>query len=155
MSDHKAKAARTVAPIKKNDTVTLRIEEINNLGSGVGHLPDGRVVFVRGTATGDELSVKIIKVASSYLVGRPMDYTVHSPYRTEPDCAAYPACGGCVYRHITYEHELDIKKSYVKAAFCKAGLPEVVVQDVLPVSYRCSLSVCRHIGRRGHYRRPL
>lgn len=130
MSDRKAKTARAIAPIKKNDIVTLRIEEINNLGSGVGHLPDGRVVFVRGTATGDELTVKIIKVASSYLVGRPMEYTARSPYRTEPDCAAYPACGGCVYRHITYEHELDIKKSYVKAAFCKAGLPEVVVQDV-------------------------
>ena len=132
MSDRKsrAKTARPVDPIQKNDTVTLRIEEINNLGSGVGHLPDGRVVFVRGTATGDELTAKVIKVASSYLVGRPMEYTVLSPYRTEPNCAAYPACGGCVYRHITYEHELEIKKSYVKAAFCKAGLPEVSVADV-------------------------
>ena len=130
MSDRKMRQGRVVAPIQKNDTVTLRIEELNNLGSGVGHLPDGRVMFVRGTACGDELTAKVIKVASSYLVGRPMEYTALSPYRTEPDCAAYPACGGCVYRHITYEHELEIKKNYVKAAFCKAGLPDVAVQDV-------------------------
>lgn len=116
--------------IKKNDTITLQIEEVNNLGCGVGHLPDGRVVFVKGTATGDALSAKVIKVASSYLVGRPEQYTARSPYRTAPDCTAYPACGGCVYRHITYEHELLIKKNYVKNAFCKAGLPDVVVQDV-------------------------
>ncbi|MBQ7337925.1 MAG: 23S rRNA (uracil(1939)-C(5))-methyltransferase RlmD [Clostridia bacterium] len=141
MSDRKTKGMhRSAAPIQKNDIVTLRIEEINNLGCGVGHLPDGRVMFVRGTATGDELTAKVIKVAGSYLVGRPEHYTAVSPYRTDADCPAYPACGGCVYRHITYEHELAIKKNYVKNAFCKAGLPDVVVEDVRTtgqiVSYR-------------------
>ena len=131
MSDRKKSSAQGQAlPIRKNDIVTLHIEEINNLGCGVGHLSDGRVVFVRGTATGDELSVKIIKVASSYLVGRPEHYTALSSHRAAPDCTAYPACGGCVYRHITYEHELAIKKNYVKNAFCKAGLPDVMVEDV-------------------------
>ena len=137
MSDRKSKGARPAASIQKNDTVTLHIEEINNLGCGVGHLPDGRVMFVRGTATGDELTAKVIKVAKSYLVGRPMEYTAHSPHRTAPDCDAYPACGGCVYRHITYEHELTVKRDYVKAAFAKAGLPEVEIEDVRTTGEVC------------------
>jgi 23S rRNA (uracil1939-C5)-methyltransferase len=45
------------------------------------------------------------------------------------DCKAPASCGGCVYRNIKYEHELGLKRDYVKFAFRKAGLPEVEVLD--------------------------
>ena len=45
------------------------------------------------------------------------------------DCSA-KGCGGCVYRHITYDHEKEIKKNYVKHAFIKVGLPDVIINDV-------------------------
>ena len=54
-----------------------------------------------------------------------------SSYRDkECFCGASESCGGCVYRHITYEHEKNIKKSYVQHAFIKAGLPNVQINDV-------------------------
>ena len=43
--------------VKKNDIIELNISEINNLGAGVSHLEDGRVVFVRGAVTGDKAGV--------------------------------------------------------------------------------------------------
>ncbi len=121
------------ADIRKNQVIELDITEINNLGAGVGHLPDGRVVFVRGALTGERVSATVIKVASSFLVARLNAVLSPSPYRLDddaPDCGASENCGGCIYRHITYEHELELKRNYVKNAFCKVGLSDVAVEDV-------------------------
>ena len=113
---------RSTAVICKNQSIELSIEEINNLGAGVGHLPDGRVVFVRGALTGERVKATVIKVASSFVVARLDAVLSPSPYRLgdgAPDCGASESCGGCIYRRITYEHELSLKQNYVKNAFCK------------------------------------
>ena len=124
--------------IKKNDIVELEITDINNLGSGVSHLEDGRVVFVRGAVTGDKIQAKIIKVNTNFAVARLEQVIEPSIHRDkEVFCNASESCGGCVYRHITYEHEKEIKKSYVKHAFIKAGLPEVVINDVHSTNETC------------------
>lgn len=112
----------------KNQTVTLDVTEINNLGCGVGKV-DGMVFFVKGAVSGDRVEAKIIKVNKSYCVGKLERVLMPSPYRTAEDfCRAPEACGGCVYRHVTYEHELAAKQDYVKNAFRKAGLPDVTVE---------------------------
>ena len=121
--------------MQKNDIVTLQIEEINNLGCGVGHLknPDGSrgvVVFVAGAVTGDELEARIIKVNKSYLVGRIERLLTPSPYRYDGEDCGARGCGGCIYRHVKYDHELDLKRDYVQSAFRKAGLAEVEVEAV-------------------------
>ena len=36
-------------------------------------------------------------------------------------------CGGCVYRHVSYEHELELKRGYVKACFSKAGVKDIEI----------------------------
>ena len=125
--------------MRKNEIVRLKIEEINNLGCGVAHLDDGIVVFVRDAVTGDEVEARIIKVNKSYLVGRIERILSPSSLRCTPDCTA-AGCGGCVYRHVTYEHERALKRDYVQNAFRKVGLPDVRVGEV------------RHTGRLSGYR---
>ena len=121
--------------IKKNDIIELDITDLNNLGAGVGRHADGTVVFVRGAVTGDRVRVKIIKVASSFVVGRLEEILASSPNRFDGEgmrsvaCSAPESCGGCVYRNIKYEHELALKRDYVKNAFRKAGLGAVDVSD--------------------------
>ena len=51
---------------KKNQTVTVEINDITDLGFGVGRV-DGIVVFVSDTVPGDVCEVKIIKVNKTYL----------------------------------------------------------------------------------------
>lgn len=127
--------------IKKDDTLTVRITEINNLGAGVGKLDEsGMVVFVNGAVTGELAKVKLIKVNKTYCVGRLEEIIEPSPHREEGFCSAPLSCGGCVYRHINREHELEMKKNYVKHAFIKIGLGDVEVGDVL------------HTSERSHYR---
>ncbi len=121
--------------LNKGDKLTIKIEEINNLGCGVGHAEDGRVIFVKGAVTGDTAEVEIIKVNKSFLVGRLCRVITPSEHRAdEKFCSAPLACGGCVYRHITYSHELELKRDYVENAFRKAGLPSVAVAPVLSPS---------------------
>ncbi len=128
--------------MQKNDIVTLRVEEINNLGLGVSHLtnPDGsrgQVVFINGAVTGDELDARIIKVNKNFLVARIERLHTPSSLRTEDEVCAAAGCGGCVYRHIRYEHELELKRDYVRNAFRKVGLPEVEVDEVRTTGVLC------------------
>lgn len=120
-----------MSDIKKNDTLELEITDLNNLGAGIAHTADGKVVFVRGAVTGDAVLAKIIKINSSFAVARVEDIIRASDIReNNVFCNASESCGGCIYRHIKYECEKDIKRNYVKHAFIKAGLPDVTVNDV-------------------------
>ncbi len=115
----------------KNDIVELDIFDLNNLGYGVGKLPDGRVVFVPGTVSGDRVTAKLIKINARYCVARLERIVEPSAYRPEePFCTAPESCGGCVYRNVTYEHELELKREGVRADFAKAGLKDTVVDPV-------------------------
>ncbi len=131
--------------MKKDDRIVLEIRDINNLGCGVGHAEDGRVVFVKGAVTGDVIEAKIIKVNKSFAVARMEKLITASPCRVERDnCTAPLSCGGCVYRHIKYEHELEIKRGYVKNAFVKVGLGDV---NVFPVMNTGKITGYRNKGQ--------
>ena len=117
---------------KKGTAVELNITDVNNLGCGVGRLPDGKVVFVKGAVTGDRISAEIIKDNKSYAVARLCRVTEASAHRFDGEfCSAPLSCGGCVYRHVTYEHEKQIKYNFVRSAFDKAGLSDVAVLPVM------------------------
>ena len=55
--------------LKKNDIVNLTITSATAEGSGVGRTDDGIAVFVQGSAIGDELNVRILKVKKTYAFG--------------------------------------------------------------------------------------
>lgn len=116
--------------LKKGAELTLDVTDLNNLGCGVAHAPDGRVVFLTGAVAGDRVRALIIKVNKTFAVGKVLEVLTPSIDRAEGFCDAPAACGGCVYRFLTYEKELELKESYVRHAFQKAGLPDVSVEHV-------------------------
>lgn len=125
--------------IRKNQIIELAVHDVNNKGFGVARLDkNGKVVFVANAVTGERIKAKIIKVASDYLVARVEERLSDSPHRCAPDCEAFSSCGGCVYRHITYEHELALKTDYVKNAFRKARVELEVApcEGGTPYGYR-------------------
>ena len=133
--------------MRRDDVIELDVTDINNLGNGVGRV-GGQVVFVRGAVSGDRVRAKVIKVNKSFAVARLLDILSPSEHRcAEEICTAPLSCGGCVYRHITYEHELELKRGYVTAAFAKAGLPDA---NILPV-----LSTGRVTGYRNKAQYPV
>ena len=89
--------------LKKNDIVNLTITSATAEGSGVGRTDDGIAVFVQGSAIGDELNVRILKVKKTYAFGKIEEILVPSKARITPDCENFMKCGGCTWRHISYE----------------------------------------------------
>lgn len=113
--------------LSKNDVITLEITALTNEGSGVGHyredgsLERGMAVFVPFTAVGDVISCRIVKVLKSYAYGRIEAMITPSADRVEDDCPAYGKCGGCCFRHISYEAELRAKEGFVRDSFSRIG----------------------------------
>lgn len=157
-------------PLAKNDIITLEITALTNEGSGVGHYKkdssDGRgiAVFVPLTAVGDVISCRVVKVLRSYAYGRVEGILTASPDRAEDGCPVYAKCGGCCFRHISYEAELRAKQGFVQDAFMRLGglSPEFLpIQGSespegyrnklqMPVSKQDGRTVCGFYSERSH-----
>lgn len=125
--------------MKKNDVFELYIEGMSAEGSGIGRA-DGMAVFVPLTAVGDKIRVRIVKVKSRYCYGIVEELIASSPERIEPDCQVFKRCGGCVYRHISYESECKIKYDRVLNAVKRIGelslLPCPIIKAENTLRYR-------------------
>ena len=104
----------------KNQIITLEITALTNEGSGVGRY-EGMAVFVPFSAVGDIIECRIVKVLKSYAYGRIERIVTQSPDRVENTCPAFGKCGGCAFRHISYEAELAAKDGFVRDAFNRIG----------------------------------
>ena len=162
-------------PLAKNDIITLEITALTNEGSGVGHYKedssDGRgiAVFVPMTAVGDVISCRVVKVLRSYAYGRVEGILTASPDRAEDGCPVYAKCGGCCFRHISYEAELRAKQGFVQDAFMRLGglSPEFLpIQGSespegyrnklqMPVSKQDGRTVCGFYSERSHRDVPV
>ncbi len=116
--------------LKKNDIIELNIDDLTNLGFGVGR-HEGKVVFVSDLIPGDRALVKIIKVNKNFLIGRCEKLIVGSQMRCESRCPVN-TCKSCPYRLISYNDELKYKRETIVSAFTKEGLRDTVIGDVTP-----------------------
>lgn len=106
--------------MEKNDVIRLEITGLTNEGSGVGR-HEGMAVFVPQTAVGDVILCKIVKVLKSYAYGSVEEMLTPSADRVKNDCPVFNKCGGCSFRHISYEAELKAKEGFVCDAFRRIG----------------------------------
>lgn len=106
--------------MNKNDIFTAEITAVSAEGSGIARC-EGMAVFVPQTAPGDMAEIRIVKVKSRYAYGIAEKITEYSPLREENKCPVFKRCGGCVFRHISYGAECDIKRSRVENAINRIG----------------------------------
>lgn len=130
---------------EKNQIVELTVTAMSSEGSGIARLPadgadGGMAVFIPGTAVGDRILCRILRVEKRMAYGRVEELLVPSADRlSAADCAVAAPCGGCVFRHVTYEAELRYKWQRVADALQRIGgldiCPEPIVGGV-PERYR-------------------
>lgn len=104
----------------KNQYIEMEFTGMNEQGAAVGRY-EGEAVFVPMGAPGDLARVKIVKAAKTHAFGRLEEVLRPGECRVEPDCPVYRLCGGCCYRHITYEEELRIKERRIRDALERIG----------------------------------
>ena len=116
--------------LQKNQDIQLNIEGYTAEGNGVGHY-NGQAVFVSGAAKGDTIIAHIIKAKKTYAIGIIKQILKKSQDRIDVDCQHFRSCGGCAYRHISYEAEKQLKKQKVIDAFTRLAHLEVPVNDII------------------------
>lgn len=124
--------------MRKNDILTLTADTLGADLEGVCR-HEGMAVFVPGLLPGETAPVRIVKVEKRYAFGRMEGQPdASSPDRRTPDCPAYPRCGGCSGRHMSYEATLEAKRRQVQDCFQRIGKLAVDVPPVLGMANPCA-----------------
>ena len=116
--------------LAKNQEHTVTIEGYGEGGMGVARI-DGRVVFVHGALRGEKCRVLILKTLRSVAFAKVLEVVEPSCARVAPDCLYFPRCGGCTYRHMSYEEELRLKRQRVQDNLARIGGSAVAVEEIL------------------------
>ena len=84
-------------------------------GGAVGHLPDGRVVFIRHTAPGELVTVDVTDETSKVCRGDAIEIIEASPERVTAPCAYahVGGCGGCDFQHLAPSAQRSWKATIV------------------------------------------
>lgn len=106
--------------IKKNDQLVVTIEDIGANGEGIGKY-EGYTLFVRNTAVGDKVLVKVMKAGKTYGYARLMEIIEPSPFRVNPKCEKAGKCGGCQIMHLDYSKQLVYKEEKVRNCLRRIG----------------------------------
>ena len=116
---------------KKNDIVTVTIEDIGTEGEGIGKI-DGFTLFVKDAIVGDKLEAKILKAKKNFAYAKVEKILEPSPYRVEPKCAYHRQCGGCQIQALSYEKQLEFKQKKVFNNLTRiGGFSEAFVNSVM------------------------
>ena len=117
--------------LKKNQIEEAEITAMSSDGNGIAKI-DGMVVFVPYTAVGDKLKIRIVKVQKNYSFGIIEEILQPSPDRVDDHCPVYKKCGGCAFRHISYEAELRHKAEFVQSNLRRLGGLDPVMLPITP-----------------------
>ncbi len=119
---------------KKNDRVTVTIEDIGTDGEGIGKV-DGFTLFIKDAVIGDTVEAKIIKSKKHYAYARLEKVITPSPFRVEPKCAYHRQCGGCQIQALSYEKQLEFKQEKITNNLIRIGGfdPEYIAQRMDPI----------------------
>ena len=105
---------------KKNDYLTVKIEDMSNEGEGIGKM-DGFTLFVKDTVIGDKARVKLIKVKKNYAFARLEEIIEPSADRVNAVCPVHRQCGGCQLQSMSYESQLRFKQNKVRNNLIRIG----------------------------------
>jgi 23S rRNA (uracil1939-C5)-methyltransferase len=115
--------------MRPGDTVSLRIEKPAAGGRMIAR-SDGQVILVSGVVPTERATVYIDRVGKGVAYGHAT--TIEEPSADRRPSFVDPACGGCLYAHITYARQLEIKAQVIADALARIG--RVTWPNPIPVA---------------------
>lgn len=113
----------------------IRAEKWVNDGLCIGY-ENGEAVFIAGALPGELVECEPIK-KNKVRVTKVIEA---SPLRIESDCSIFLNCGGCSYRHLSYENELELKKELLQKELAyrtpDIRYPPTKIHSASPLGYR-------------------
>ncbi len=135
------------------DTLSLAVEKPAAGGAMIAR-HEGRIVLVTGAIPGERVRARITRVAKGLAHATTVDVLEPSADRREPP--GDPLCGGCLYAHVAYTRQLEIKSLVIADAFARiARLPLPAPVAVAPspeAGYRMRARLHMRGGQLGLFR---
>ncbi len=143
------------SPNRAGQRLRVTIERLVFQGSGLGRLPDGRVVFVPYTAPGDVAEIDVTEARDDYVRADLVCVPTPAPVRATPACRYFGTCGGCHWQHLRYATQLEWKRDILRELLARVGkLTDVSVSAPIapagPWEYRARAQFKVFAGGRLH-----
>ena len=118
--------------VERGQRLRLILESMGRLGDALAH-HEGREVFVFGGIPGEEVIAEVVRHPKRYIAAQVVEVVTPSPHRVATPCPYVGDCTGCQWQHISYDHQLHLKREAVLDALRSVGgLSEVDVPPTLP-----------------------
>ena len=105
----------------------MRFERLVAGGDALGHLADGRVVFVPGALPGELVDVQITQAKKDFARGTVASIIEPSTHRVAPPCEHVArGCGGCSWQHLDVAQHMEAKVAIVHEALRRNGKIETL-----------------------------
>ncbi|MDR2200788.1 MAG: class I SAM-dependent RNA methyltransferase [Puniceicoccales bacterium] len=136
------------APFPYHHEVEIGIENITNLGLGVGR-HEGWVIMVPFVIGGERVRCRIFRNHSHYSEADLVAVLDPSPQRMEPLCPLFGICGGCQYQHIHGPTQRDIKRRQVQELLQRLGHIDCDVRPTIGTEqlYHYRSKLTPHFGK--------
>lgn len=102
-------------------TFNLKIESIEMEGRGIAHDETGKVHFVEGGITGEQVIAELVKSKPSYSRSVVTQVLRAASTRVEPRCPHFGICGGCAVQHIEADAQVAIKSRALEDLLDRLG----------------------------------
>ena len=120
-------------------------------------------IFLHGALPGERVRARIVKIRATHAFAIAEEILSPSPERRISDCEAFPACGGCSFRHMDYlagnqrgsgeseaEFELKVRllseQKFLQACLDESA-PELFYAE--PLAYRNHVQIQFQLGESG------
>lgn len=139
-------------PVKKNDRITVQIEDLTHDGNGVGKV-EGYPLFIQGALPKETAEVHVLKTLKNYGFAKIVNLKKASPDRVEAPCIYFGKCGGCKLQHFSYEGQLKWKEDMVRNIMKRIGKIDAPVKPIKgmenPWNYRNKSQIPFAMGKTG------
>jgi 23S rRNA (uracil1939-C5)-methyltransferase len=91
---------------------------------------NGEPATVFGGIPGERVVAELVRRQRGHIAARAIEVLEASPHRVTPKCEYFWPCTGCQWQHISYEHQLELKRQWIEARL--AEKPQLDGLTVLP-----------------------
>lgn len=131
----------------------MEVKIIDTAYGGYGIAKNVKVIFVAHSVEGDILDITITKESKKFSYASINKIIEPSQFRIKPKCKYAGICGGCLFNHIEYNKQLDIKKNVVLNAIRNIDFnKDIKIICGNNVYYRLRVNMIANNGKIGFYK---